>query len=88
MPFSRSRKPPPRYTGCMVTPTLKATVDRLSDTERRDLLHYLEQTVDDDFVLTDEQVAELERRDAELVSGAVAPLTVDGLMQRVRARIQ
>lgn len=72
----------------MVTPPLKATVDQLSDAERRDLLHYLEQTVDDDFALTDEQVAELERRDAELVSGTVAPLTVDGLMQRVRARIQ
>lgn len=54
----------------MVSPTLKATVDQLSDTERRDLLHYLEQTVDDDFALTDEQVAELERRAAELVSGA------------------
>lgn len=72
----------------MVTPTLKATVDQLSDAERRDLLHYLEQTVEDDFALTDEQVAELERRDAELVGGAVEALTVDELMQRVRARIK
>ena len=72
----------------MVTPTLKATVDGLSDAERRDLLHYLEQTVDDDFALTDEQVAELERRDAELVSGVVEPLRADLLMQRVRDRIQ
>ncbi len=72
----------------MVTPTLKAAVDRLSDAERRDLLHYLEQTVDDDFALTDGQVAELEYRDAELVSGAVGPLTVDALMHRVRGRIR
>lgn len=72
----------------MVTPTLKATVDQLSDAERRDLLHYLEQTVEDDFALTDEQVAELERRDAELVGGAVEALKVDELMQRVRARIK
>jgi putative addiction module component (TIGR02574 family) len=72
----------------MVTPALKATVDRLSEAERRDLLHYLEQTVEDDFALTDEQVTELERRDAELATGAVAPLTTDELMQRVRSRIQ
>lgn len=72
----------------MVTPTLKAAVDQLSDAERRDLLHYLEQTVDEDFVLTDEQVAEIERRDAELANGAVEPLTVGDLMQRVRARIR
>ncbi|TAK70376.1 MAG: hypothetical protein EPO13_05440 [Actinomycetota bacterium] len=72
----------------MVTPTLKATVDQLSDAERRDLLHYLEQTVTDDFTLTDEQVAEPERRDAELASGVVEALTVDELMQRVRARIK
>lgn len=72
----------------MVTPPLKAAVDQLSDAERRDLLHYLEQTVEDDFALTDEQVAELERRDAELVGGAVEALTVDELMQRVRARIK
>ena len=72
----------------MLTPTLKANVDQLSDTELRDLLHYLEQTVEDDFALTDEHVAELERRDAELVGGAVEALTVDELMQRVRARIR
>lgn len=72
----------------MVTPTLKATVDQLSDTERRDLLHYLEQTVEDDFALTETQVAELERRDAELASGAVEALTVDEFMQRIRARVQ
>jgi len=72
----------------MVKPALKATVDQLNDAERRDLLHYLEQTVDEDFTLTPEQVAELERRDGELVDGAVEPLTVGGLMQRVRARLQ
>lgn len=72
----------------MVTPTLESAVDQLSDAERRDLLHYLEQTVDEDFVLTDEQVAEIERRDAELANGAVEPLTVGDLMQRVRARIR
>lgn len=72
----------------MLTPTLKATVDQFSDAERRDLLHYLEQTVEDDVALTDEQVAELERRDAELTSGAVEALMVDDLMQRVRTRIQ
>lgn len=70
----------------MVTPKLKATVDQLSDAERRDLLHYLEQTVEDDFALTDEQVAELERRDAELVSGVVEAVTVAELLQRVRTR--
>jgi putative addiction module component (TIGR02574 family) len=72
----------------MVTPALKATVDRLGPAERRDLLHYLEQTVEDDFTLTEEQAAELERRDAELVDGAVEPLAVEQLMRRVRARIQ
>lgn len=71
----------------MVTPTLKAAVDRLGDDERRDLLHYLEQTVADDIELLPEQIDELERRDAELVSGAVAPLTVGDLLQRVRARL-
>lgn len=70
----------------MVTSALKATVDRLSDAERRDLLHSVERTLEDDFALTEEQVAELERRDAELVNGAVESLTVDELMQRVRAR--
>lgn len=72
----------------MVTPALKATVDQLSEAERHDLLHYLEQTVEDGFALTDEQVAELERRDADLAGGVVAPVTVDELMQRVRDRIQ
>ncbi|USQ81695.1 addiction module protein [Ornithinimicrobium faecis] len=72
----------------MVRPALKATVDQLSETERRDLLHYLEQGVDDGFTLTQEQVAELERRDAELVTGAVDPLTVGELMQRVRSRLR
>lgn len=72
----------------MVTSALKATVDRLSDAERRDLLHYLEQTAEDDFALTQEQVAELERRDADLVHGAVEPLTIAELLQRVCARPQ
>lgn len=68
----------------MVTQTLKTTVDRLSDAERRDLLHYLRQTVEDDFRLAEDQVAELERRDAELVDDIAEPLTVTELMQRVR----
>ncbi|MBP8921680.1 MAG: addiction module protein [Micropruina sp.] len=72
----------------MVTQTLKTTVDLLSDAERRDLLHYLEQTIEDDFELTGEQVSELERRDAELASGAVTPLTVSELMQQVRGSIR
>lgn len=72
----------------MVTSGLKATVDGLSEAERRDLLHYLEQTVDDDFELTDEQVADIERRDAEIRAGVVEPLTVDQFMQRVRARFR
>ncbi|USQ79949.1 addiction module protein [Ornithinimicrobium faecis] len=72
----------------MVTPGLKATIDRLSDAERRDLLHYLEQTVDDDFALTEDQMAELERRDADLVNGIVEPLTVEQLMQRVTSELR
>jgi predicted transcriptional regulator len=72
----------------MVRPPLKDAVDQLSQAERRDLLHYLEQTVVDDFVLTEEQAAGLERRDAESASGAVAPLTVDELMRKARARVQ
>lgn len=72
----------------MVSPTLKATVDGLSQAERRDLRHYLEQTIDETFVLTSEQMEELERRDAQLVSGAVEPVKPRGLMQRARARIQ
>lgn len=72
----------------MVTSSLKATVDGLSVAERRDLLHYLEQTVDYDFELTEGQVAELERRDAAIRTGAVAPLTVDQLMQRMRTSIR
>lgn len=72
----------------MVTSDLKAAVDGLSEAERRDLLHYLEQTVEDDYELTDEQIAELERRDAEIRSGVVKPLTVDQFMHRVRARIR
>lgn len=78
------RRRPAAYTRRVVTPALKATVDQLSHAERRDLLHCLEQTVEDDFALTDEQVAELERRDAELVSGAVEAVTVAELLQRVR----
>lgn len=72
----------------MVTSSLKATVDGLSETERRDLLHYLEQTVVDDFALTDAQAAEVERRDAEIRTGAVTPLTVNQFMQRVRSYTQ
>ena len=72
----------------MVTAALRETVDQLSEAERRDLVHYLKQTLDDDLALTDEQVAELERRDAELVHGVVEPLTVAELMQRVRARLR
>ena len=71
----------------MVTPSLKEAVDRLDEAERRDLLHYLEQTVADDIELLPEQITELERRDAELASGAVAPLTAGDLMQRVRERL-
>lgn len=59
----------------MVTSSLKAAVDGLSEAERRDLLHYLEQTVDYDFELSEEQVTELERRDAEIRTGAMAPLS-------------
>lgn len=72
----------------MVMPSLKATVDRLTDAERRDLLHYLEQTVENDFELTERQVEELERRDSELRNEVVAPLTTDELTQRVRSGIQ
>lgn len=71
-----------------MTSNLKATVDGLSDAERRHLLHYLEQTFEEDFELSEEQVAELERRDEELRTGTVAPLTVDQFMQRVRTRIR
>lgn len=72
----------------MVTPTLKETVDQLSEAERRDLLHYLEQTVEDDLTLTDVQVAELERRDEELASGTAEPLSIDQLLKRTRQRIR
>lgn len=72
----------------MVTSSLKATVDGLSDAERRDLLHYLEQTVDNDFELSEVQVAEVERRDNELRSGAATPLTMEQFMQRVRAGLR
>jgi len=72
----------------MVTPTLKETVDQLSEAERRDLLHYLEQTVEDDLTLTDVQVAELERRDEELATGTVEPLSIDQLLKRTRQRIR
>lgn len=40
------------------------------------------------FVLTSEQLEELERRDAQLVSGAVEPVRVNVLMRQARARIQ
>lgn len=70
----------------MVRSSLRATVDRLSDAERRDLLHYLEQTIEDDLHLTKDEVAELERRDSELRRGAVVPLTTDQLLERVRSR--
>lgn len=73
----------------MVTPALKATVDQLSEDERRDLLHYLEQTVDDDAItLTSEQITELERRDAELASGSVSALSAADLVQRARDSIR
>lgn len=72
----------------MVTSDLKAAGDGLSEAERRDLLHYLEQTVEDDYELTDEQIAELKRRDAEIRAGVVEPLSVDQFMHRVRARIR
>lgn len=59
---------------------LKDAVDRLSRAERRELLHDLEQTVESDFTLTEDQVGEVEHRDAELAAGAVAPRTVDEFM--------
>ncbi len=48
---------PATCTRRMVTPMPEATVDQFSDAERRGLLHYLEQTVGDDFALTDEWMA-------------------------------
>lgn len=72
----------------MVKPKLKALVDQLSDAERRDLLHYLEHTAEDNFALTSEQADELERRDAELAGGAVTALTAEEFTQRVRDRLQ
>ncbi|MGV9769428.1 addiction module protein [Microbacterium sp. NPDC003461] len=72
----------------MVTPGLKATVDRLTPDERRDLLHYLEQTVDDQFELTREQIAELERRDSELTDGRADSVGIDEFMRQARARIR
>ncbi len=44
--------------------------------------------MDDDFALTEDQMAELERRDADLVNGIVEPLTVEQLMQRVTSELR
>jgi|CXWJ01.1.fsa_nt_gi hypothetical protein len=71
----------------MVSQTLKAAVDALSADERRELLTYLELTVDvDDIVVAERDIAVWRQRRAELENGTSVAVSGDEFRTRLRAR--
>jgi len=71
----------------MVSTALRETVDALSADERVSLLEYLERTTDfSDVTLTDEQVALLDARAAEMDSDPSLGVSGEQFMMRLKAK--
>jgi len=71
----------------MVTAALRETVDALSAEERVSLLEYLERTTDvDTMTLTEEQLAVLERRDAEMDADPSLGVFEDEFIERLTSK--
>jgi len=71
----------------MVSPTIYEAVDALSVEDRMSLLEYLERTVGvDDMTLTDEQLATLDRRDAEMDADPALGVSEDEFFARLEAK--
>ena len=70
----------------MVTTAIREAVDALSAEERVSLLEYLERTTNtDDVLLTDEAIAVLDRRDAEMDADPSIGIPADEFFRQVRA---
>lgn len=67
---------------------LEAEVLKLSPVERTHLLERLIVSLDADAEIEREWRVEAERREAEMVSGAVAAVPGDEVMSRLRARLK
>ena len=71
----------------MFSEALRETVDALSPDEQASLLEYLERVVGvDDMKLTDEQLATIDRRDAEMDADQSLGVSRDEFMARLRAK--
>jgi len=71
----------------MVSLALQQTIDALSIEERISLLEYLERTTDiGDMTLTDDQLAELERRDAQMDADPGIGIPGDEFIERLKAK--
>ena len=71
----------------MVTLPLQETIDGLSVEDRVGLLEYLERTTDfGDATLTDEQLATIARRDAEMDADPSIGLSEQEFMARLRTK--
>ena len=71
----------------MVSSALYEAVDALSIEDRVSLLEYLERTIGvDDMTLTDEQLATLDRRDAEMDADPTLGVTEDEFFARLEAK--
>jgi len=69
----------------MVSTALRETVDALSVDERVSLLEYLERTTDfPDEMLTDEQIAMLDRRAAEMKADPSRGIPSEQLIKRLK----
>jgi len=70
----------------MVTAALRETVDALSVEERMSLVEHIERTTDlSDGTLTDEELATLDRRDAEMGADPTLGVSEDELIARLKA---
>jgi putative addiction module component (TIGR02574 family) len=71
----------------MVTTALRETVDALSAEDRVSLLEYLERTTDfGDTTLTEEQLALLDRRDAEMDANPELGVSEDEFIAKLKAK--
>ncbi|MDR0783588.1 MAG: hypothetical protein LBE83_07520 [Propionibacteriaceae bacterium] len=71
----------------MVSQTLQRTVDALSVEDRVGLLEYLERTTAfTDTVLTEDQLAMIARRDAEMDADPLLGVSEEEFMSTLRAR--
>jgi putative addiction module component (TIGR02574 family) len=67
---------------------LTAQALALPPDERCELAHRLWESVDASLDVDEELVAEIERRDAEVDSGAVQPIAFDQAMREIRDSLQ